>query len=445
MIDGRFMRALLCSKGGVPGVPTYFRMMEVLSCSIMDFLPYVLLVVYPFRNHTRLKSFLAGVLALIIAPALLQYDVSCALLGTAPVELPYPLLRSAVLLAFAALVIHVHPGKMLLNTCSVINLSILISALTDRFAADYTAKHLLVTVLLQAVLLIPYALNLAYVLAPTLNESKALPWKLLFVAPAAGTVTGCMLLLKGSSALTGTMAVALIAAAVVSVLTIILTKTEVITLFRKKDRASAPVAADHTESVPVLTAEPPRDAAQDYLAGLQMRMADAEYSYKELLLQVMTMEDDLNNEDLEQLRAKLTAMRKQLAPEVSSSGNAQVDPVLTYYTRQAMLGGAKIATNISLPEVSSVSDEDLIILIGCLMESALCACREQTAGTRRIASASHLDDDLLQIGVKHTYAAPTDADSELLCICRDIVKRYGGKLAVIDMKGVTQIVATLHI
>jgi len=421
-------------------VPTYFRMMEVLSCSITDFLPYILLVVYPFRNHTRLKSFLAGILALLITTVLLHHDISSALLGAAPVSLPYPLLRSAVLLAFAALVIHVHPGKMLLSTLSVINISMLISALASRFAADYTAKHLLITLLLQVVFLVPYTLNLVYVLAPTLNESKALPWKPLLIAPAVGTVLGCIMLLSGSPALMITMLAALILAAVASALILISTKTEVITLFRKKDRASVSEA-----TAPVMTAEPPRDAAQDYLTALQKRIHDAEYSYKELLLQVMTMEDDLDSENLEQLRSRLTAMRKQLAPEVPSTGNAQVDPVLTYYTRQAMLSGVKISTNLPLPEVSSVSDEDLAVLIGCLMESALCACREQTAGTRRIAGATHVDDDLLQIGVLHTYAAPTDKDSELLCICRDIVRRYDGKLAVIDMNGVTQIVATLHI
>ena len=429
-----------CCKGGVPGVPTYFRMMEVLSCSMMDFLPYILLVVYPFRNRTRLKSFLAGLLTLVITPALLYYDISSALLGTVPVPLPYPLMRSAVLLVFAFLVIHVHPGKMLLNTCNVINLSLLISSLADRFAADYTVKHLLVTVLLQTVLLIPYTLLLVYVLAPTLSESKALPWKLLFVVPAAGTAIGCMMLLSGSSSLVVTMLTALIAASVVSVLTVILTKTEVITLFRKKNRASACEA-----EAPVMTAEPTRDAAQEYLTCLHKRMADAEFSYKELLLQVMTMEDDLGNGDLEQLRSKLNTMRKQLAPEINPTGNSQVDAVVTYYTRQAMLSNAKLASNLSLPEITSVSDEDITVLIGCLLETAISACREQTAGARRIACATHQDEDLLQIGVKYTYASPTDPDSELLNICRSIAQSHDGKLAVIDMQGVTQIVATLHI
>ena len=138
-------------------------------------------------------------------------------------------------------------------------------------------------------------------------------------------------------------------------------------------------------------------------------------------------------------------MRNQLAPNVDPTGIAQLDSVLTFYTRQAMLGSIKLASNISLPEMSSVSDEDMTALMGCLMETAISACQEQTSGTRRIATATHLDEDLLQIGVKFTYGDPTDSESDLLNICRSIVSRYDGRLAVIDMKGATQIVASVHI
>lgn len=413
-------------------------MMEVLSCSMLDFLPYILLVVYPFRNHLRLKSFLAGVLSMIIAPAVLYYDVSCALLGAAPVSLPYPLLRSAVLLVFAVLVIRTDIRKMLLSTLSVINLSILISALADRFAADYTAKHFLVTLLLQAALLGPYTLNLVYILAPTLNETDAPVWKLLFLAPAAGTVLGCILLLSGSSAVSGVIAAALIAAAVAAAATLYLTKTEVFTLILRKDR---PVKKE----APVIAVAAQTDAVQSYLSNLQKRMADAEYSCQELLLQVMTMEDDLNQDNLEQLRSHLSAMRSQLSPSITPTGNAQVDSVMAFYTRQAVLSSIKLASKLSLPEMSAVSDEDMTALMGCLFETAISSCREQASGTRRIACAAHLDEDLLQIGIKYTYAEPADGDSELLQICRSIVSRHGGRLAVIDMKGATQIVASVHI
>ena len=424
-------------------MPTFFRMMEVLSCSMADFLPYILLVVYPFRNQTRLKSFLAGLLMLVITPALLQYDISSGL-GTSPVAMPYPLMRSIVLLVFAVLVIRAHIGKMLLNTLSIINISILISAVADRFAADYTVQHLLITLLMQVLLLAPYTLNLVYCLAPTLNESDAPVWKLLFAAPAVGTVLGCILLSSGASALPIVMLVAIVAAAAAAALTLHLTGTEMITLILKKDRP-AKKAAPAPAAVAAPVAEPVPDLAQAYLMNLQKRMQDAEYSYKELLLQVMTMEDDLNQENLQQLRERLNTMRKQLAPEVASTGNAAVDAVVTYYTRQAMLSSVKVATNLTLPETATVSDEDLTVLMGCLLECALDACREQTAGTRRIASASYQDGDLLQIGIKNTYASPLDPDCELLNICRQIVARYDGKLTVLDMNGVSQVVAVLHV
>lgn len=418
-------------------MPTFLRIMEILSCSMAGFLPYLLLLIYPFRNHLRLKSFLAGLLTLAMTPALLYHDILSAL-GTTPVSVPFPLLRSAAFLAFAFLVIHVHPGKMLLNTLSVINISILISAVADRFAAAFTLQYLLITLALQTLLLIPYTLNLIKCLAPTLNGSDAPVWNLLWIAPAAGTALGCFLLSTGAQALFPVMAAAIILAAAASALILHTTRTEMITLILKKEKP-----AKTAQAAPV--AQPQHDSVQTYLTNLQARMAEAEYSYKELLLQVMTMEDDLNHEDFDQLRARLSAMRKQLAPDVASTGNNRIDPIVAYYTRQAMLSNIKTVTNLTLPEWSSVSDEDMSVLIGCLMEYALNACREQTSGTRRIAAASYLDGDLLQIGIKNTHSDSMETDCEQLNICRRIVARYGGKLNVTDNGGVSQIVAALNI
>ena len=87
----------------------------------------------------------------------------------------------------------------------------------------------------------------------------------------------------------------------------------------------------------------------------------------------------------------------------------------------------------------------MAVLIGGLLDSALDACREQSTGTRRIATASNLRDGLLQIGVKCTYGDEFDSDSEQLNICRRIAARHGGKLNVSDMGGVVQIVVSLNI
>lgn len=418
-------------------MPTYFRMMEVLSCSLADYLPYILLVIYPFRSHARLKGFPAGVLTLVMTPAVLYYDILSAL-GTSPTAMSFPLMRSAALLLLGILAIRANIGKQLLNTLSVINISILISAVADLFAADYTAKHLLVTLVMQAVLLIPYILNMDRYLAPVLNSSDKPVWHFLWAAPAAGTALGCILLLSGSAALPAIMIVALILAAAAAFFILQKTETEMISMILKKNRSSQ-------QNTPVAVAEPQYDVVQSYLTGLQKRMLDAECSSKELLLQVMMMEQDLESQDLEQLRTRMTAVKKQLAPEVKSTGNAAVDPVMTYYARQAMLSNVKIATGITLPEVSSVSDEDMTVLLAYLLDCALDACREQTSGTRRIATASYVDGDLLQIGIKNTYETPVDPDCEALNICRQIVARYDGKLTVLDMNGVSQIVAVLHI
>lgn len=416
-------------------MPTFLRMMEVLSCSMANFLPYLLLIVYPFRNHLRLKNFLAGLLALVIAPAVLYYDGMTAL-GTAPVALPYMLMRSGVLLVFAVLVIQAHIGKAMLSTLSVINISLLITSAANRFASPYTAQHLLITVVLQVLLLIPYTLVLVKILAPTLSESESPVWNLLWIAPAVGTVAGCVLVSSGT--LPFVMVFAIILAAGAAALALYKTKTEMITLILRKAKAGARTAAEApVRSMP--------DPVQLYYSNLQARMAESEHSCKDMLLQVMTMEDDLEHENYEQLRARLSALRRQFSPDAPSTGNNRIDPIITYYTRQAMLSGIKMVTNMDLSEWTDIPDADIAVLIGSLLDSALDACREQAVGTRRIATASNLRDGLLQIGIKSTYSDSFDADSEQLNICRRIAARHGGKLVVNDMDGVVQIVASMNI
>ena len=414
-------------------MPTFLRMMEILSCSMAGFLPYILLLIYPFRNHMRLKGYVASLLTLVMTAGQLYYDVLSAL-GTAPTGLPLPLLRIAAFLVLALLSISAPVWKNLLNTFSVINLSLLIGAAAG---SSYNVKCLLITLGLQLLLLIPYAVNLALCLSPTLNESDAPIWKWLWIAPAIGSVVAFLLLLIGTDAkvLMIAMIAAILPAAAAAAVLLHKTETEMITLLLRKEKPVKKVRTSVQAVTPIGV----------HYNDLLTRMAESEHSCKEMLLQVMSMEDDLNRQDYDRLRSRLNTLRMQLSPEIASTGNKQIDAVLTYYTRQAMMSSIKIASSVTLPEMSNISDEDMSVLLSCLLDNALDACREQTSGTRRIAMATYQDEELLQIGIKNTYASPMDPQCERLNICRSIAERYDGKLAVIDRDGAMQVVVTLTV
>ena len=95
-------------------MPTFLRMMEILSCSMAGLLPYILLLVYPFRNHLRLKGYLAGFLTFLITAGVLYYDLLSSL-GTAPAVLPFPQLRNAALIVLALVSINAPIWKNLLK------------------------------------------------------------------------------------------------------------------------------------------------------------------------------------------------------------------------------------------------------------------------------------------------------------------------------------------
>lgn len=432
-------------------MPTFLRMMEILSCSMAGFVPYLVLLFYPFRNHLRLKGFPAVVLAFVMSAAVLSSDLQAALgtlaipvLETVALPAPFLLLLSGAFLIMAVLCIHAPIDKVLLNTFSVINLAILIHGAATNGADLYSLRWFVITLILQVVLLIPYGINLAMCLGPTLNLSKAKIWHYIWAIPAAVCAVGCGLVFAGvaTKTLLIAMAIATVAAAAAAAAALYLTRTEMITLFLKREKPvkntqHAQPAAPAVELMP--------DPVQLYYSNIQTRLAESEHSNKELLLQVMSMEDDLEQQDYDKVRARLNFLRKQLSATCAPSGNSRIDPILTYYTRQALISGIKIVSSITLPELCPVTDEDMAVLLGCLMDQALESCREQNGGTRRIAAATHQSDDILQIGVKNTYTEPMDEDCERMNICRQIVERYDGRIQINSNGGVTQVVVTLSI
>lgn len=413
-------------------MPTFLRISEVLFCSVAGFLPYLLLLLYPFRNHLRLKNFLAGILTVAVALVWIHGDLAASL-GTASHS---RLLSCILLLALPVLAVRMPIHKVLLNSCSVINLQILIHAAAGAFAPAYTLRYFLITTVLQAVLLIPYAVNLVKCFGPTLCISDAPVWKLLWIVPAGGTALGLVMqwLDFASTLLAGFMAFVIILSAAVAAVMLHSTKTEMITLILRKEKPAK--AAPAVQTV---------DPVQVHYTHLLTRLADAEHNNQALLLQVMSMEDDLAQENYEQVLNRLNFLRKQLSVTCDPTGNSRLDQVLTYFIRQGMTGGIKIVSSITVPELSAVSDEHMAVMIACLMDNALDACRQQTGGTRRIAAATQISDDMIRIGVKNTYTEAIDSDNEYLNICRTIAQLYGGDVRITEGDGVVQTVVTLNI
>lgn len=424
----------------MPNMPTFLRMTEILSCSMADILPYLVLLFYPFRNHLRLKGIPAVLLTFPLSAVLLYSDILAAMGMPALLTAPELLVRSIALLLLALICVRAPIHKLLLNSCSVINFLIMIH-MASQGAEPYSLRRFVMMLVLQAALLIPYGINLVKCLGPTLNLSDAPIWKYLWAAPALVTAVGCVLICANAAAtaVTVTMAIGIILAAIAAAAALYLTKTEMITLILRKEKP-----AKKEQAAPAAVAQMP-DPVQMYYTNLQTRLAESDHNNRELLLQVMSMESDLEQQNYEQLAQRLNFMRKQLTAVAQPSGNSRIDPILTYYTRQALLRSIKIAASFTLPEWCEIADEDMAVLISCLMDNALDACTEQTSGTRRIAAATNQKGNVLQIGIKNTCTEPVDSDNERLEICRRIAERYDGDLRIMEGEGVTQIVVTLTV
>ena len=171
-------------------MPSPFTILEILACSLISFLPYMVLIVYPFRKHLRFGNGLTVTLAVFAAVIQLVCDVAVGL----------KLMPNASTLLIATLVIHLLLSLVLIRVPFGKKLFALIAAIGSAVVLSTASKYLtqtlfpdagsgmfrwiflLMLVALEAVILVPYALM---VVKQNDNAKAGFPWGCLLLIPAA--------------------------------------------------------------------------------------------------------------------------------------------------------------------------------------------------------------------------------------------------------------------
>lgn len=187
-------------------MPSPFAILEILACSLISFLPYMVLIVYPFRKYLRFGNGLTVTLTIFAAIIQLVCDVAVGL----------KLMSNASTLSIVTLVIHVllclvmirvPLGKKLFALIATIGSAVVLSTaskyLTQNLFPDagsgmFRWIFLLMVVALEAVVLVPYALTVA----KQPDEAKpGFPWSGLLLIPAAALAVWIYTALPGFSSL----------------------------------------------------------------------------------------------------------------------------------------------------------------------------------------------------------------------------------------------------
>lgn len=174
---------------------------------------------------------------------------------------------------------------------------------------------------------------------------------------------------------------------------------------------------------------------------LAAHMEETRRARHDLRQHLAVVQSYLDHDDKTGLAEYIDIYKGKVPPDVAEyfCANNVVNAVISYYTVQAREAGIEFATKVTYPKDCPVSDTDITVLLGNLLENAVEACRRETADRKFIklrikprgeAALYVLVDNTCMTAVSFADGTPLSSKREGpgigVASVREIVARYGG-------------------
>lgn len=386
-------------------MPPLYRLIEVAVYSLLNFLPFLALALYPFRHSLRFSRGVTGALIACVSAGQLLLGAWAAFrpgdnAGTVSAV-------STLLYAlFYFLAVKKHFGKTLFTLLMISNIAnfAVISAkcleglLFPQLALQsYRWSFSLMLLLMEGLLSVPQVLYLKRFYTPAVEkEPSGLEWRYLWLIPATFYVMWYFVFYGNSSY--SSLEIALRPKNTLFLFFInvgeILIYYVVTQLILDQDKLLALREQNHLLAMQAMQYE-----------NLQERITEARRAKHDVRHHIALMQQYVNAEDYAALKEYLRQYGRSLPDDALSCfcENAAANAVLLFFAQQAKYSGIGYTVEAHIPREISVPDTDISVLLGNLLENALDACKKDTAANRRIIVHASYDGSALCITVDNTY------------------------------------------
>ena len=422
-------------------MPPLYRMAEVAAHSLLNFLPFVVLALYPFRYDLRFSRHFTGLLVAALTAIQLALGAFAAFVpGKSTAALS---VASTVLYAlFYFLAVKKHWGKTLFTLLMISNYAnfAVVSAkcaegqLFPALATQsYRWSFSLMLLAVEVVIAIPLFLYMKRVYTPAVErEPSGFEWKFLWLIPGtfyvvwyaafysvvSRTALEIALRPKNTAFLFAVNVGATLIYYVVS------------RLIFEQGRTLELTERNHRLTMQAMQYE-----------NLQERILEARRAKHDVRHHIALMQEYLAAGDLDALREYLNQYSESLPDDtlVRFCENAAANAVLLYFAQQAKDNGIDYIVRAEIPARTPVSDIDISVLFGNLLENAVDACKGESGAEKRIVVRAGLTGKMLCITVDNTYTGTLKykAGGEIVSTkhrgagigtrsVRSIAEQYGG-------------------
>lgn len=385
-------------------MPPFYRIVEVAIYAILNFLPYIMLAIYPFRKQLRFGSVattllivLATVLQMVIGVFAAFSPVGAGILSV---------ISTVIYAAFYFVVVKAFWGKtlfMLLVLSNIANFVVSSSKCLEGFIAaenavqNYRWTFSAIMIVVEAVYLIPLFFYFKKIFTQIFSNRTNRPmFRYIWLIPAIfyfiwfyHFYTGD----HGSSlelALSPNHSIFLLIVNLGALLIYQVTAR----LLAEMDRNEQLAEKNHLLTLQELQHE-----------NLQNRIAEARQAKHDIRHHIAVMDGYLQNCEYDKLKDYLRSYKKSLPDDsaIVFCSNYTVNTLLLYFAQQAKNEGIDYDVAVSIPNDIQIPDNVLSVVLGNLFENALEAASEVTDGIPQMVIRGKYEGGALFLRVDNSF------------------------------------------
>lgn len=386
-------------------MPPLYRMAEVAVYSLLNFLPFLGLALYPFRGSLRFSRRVTGALIGLLTVLQLLLGTWAAFSDRDKVGI-VSAVSTILYAAFYFLAVKKHFGKTLftlLMLSNIANFAVIAAKCAEgqlfpQLALEsYRWSFSLMLLAVELLLSGPIVLYMKKVYTPAVEkEPSGFEWNYLWLIPATFYVVWYYAF-YGNVARTGLE----IALRPKNTLFLLFVNLGAIVIYYVVTR----LIADQGKILALQERNHQLTMQAVQYDNLQERITEARRAKHDVRHHILLMQEYLSRGDLTALGAYLDSYGRSLPDDslVRFCENTAANTVLLYFAQQAKNSGIDYVVKAAIPQDAGLPDTEVSVLLGNLLENALDACRQEKSADKRIIVRAGVEGGALCITVDNTY------------------------------------------
>lgn len=386
-------------------MPPVYRVAEIVLYSLLNFLPFLVLAIYPFRHSLRFsKGVTGGLIGLLTGFQILLGAWVSFIPGNHAAAASAA--STILYAAFYFLAVKKHFGKTfftLLMISNIANLAVISAKCMEGIlfpalaVQSYRWSFSLTLFAVEAVLAVPIFLYMKTVFTPAVEkEPSGFEWRYLWLIPATFYLMWYFAFYGVASRSALQIALRPKNTLFLFIINVgaILVYYVVTRLILEQNKTLELKEKNHQLTMQAMQYE-----------NLREKITDARRAKHDVRHHITLMREYLNRGELDALRRYLSEYSESLPDDslVRFCENTAANAVLLYFAQQAKDSGIDYIVKAEIPGDIFVSDTDISVLFGNLIENALDACRGETSEDRKIIVRAGLAGGSLCITVDNTF------------------------------------------